>query len=124
MLLAEFARPVHRRRVQAAFEEESERATVRLAEGCPAQPIRIRLSANGFTSASRSRSNPVGIAGPEARTAAGTFRHARPASDAVIIQDIVTNVLLRRRDEIEQNDGETVMATIYEFPSRAIGVRH
>ncbi|KJE21644.1 transcriptional regulator, TetR family [Frankia torreyi] len=60
----------------------------------------------------------------EAGAAQGTFRHTRPASDAVMIQDIANNVLLRRRDGIEQNDSETVMATICEFLSRAIGVQH
>ncbi len=60
----------------------------------------------------------------EAGAAAGTFRHTRPATDSIMIQDIVNNVLLRRRDGIEQNDGETVMATIFEFLSRAIGVPH
>ncbi|CAJ61099.1 Putative tetR-family transcriptional regulator [Frankia alni ACN14a] len=60
----------------------------------------------------------------EAGAAAGIFRHTRPTTDSIMIQDIVNNVLLRRRDGIETNDGETVRATIHEFLSRAIGVQH
>ncbi len=58
----------------------------------------------------------------EAGAAQRTFRRTRPVSDAVMIQDIVNNVLLRRRDGIERNNDDTAMAMIYEFLIRTIGV--
>lgn len=57
----------------------------------------------------------------EAGAADGSFRHTRPDSDALMIQEIVNNVLLRRRDGVEHDDAESTVANIVEFLTRALG---
>jgi AcrR family transcriptional regulator len=58
----------------------------------------------------------------EAGAADGSFRHACPASDAVMIQDIVSCFVARRRDAIGLVDANTALAVVLDFLSRAIGM--
>jgi hypothetical protein len=57
----------------------------------------------------------------EEGVADGSFRHARPASDALMIQDIVGSMLMRRRHGGEPQDAESVVGGILEFLTRALG---
>jgi AcrR family transcriptional regulator len=57
----------------------------------------------------------------EAGAVDGSFRHTRPASDALMIQDIVGSMLIRRRQGEETQDAESVTGGILEFLGRALG---
>ncbi|MFJ8019389.1 TetR/AcrR family transcriptional regulator [Streptomyces sp. NPDC096311] len=59
----------------------------------------------------------------EAGVADGSFRHARPASDAVMIQDVVSCVITRRWNGVEEADADVALASVVDFVSRLIGVR-
>lgn len=59
----------------------------------------------------------------EAGVADGSFRHARPAGDAVMVQDVVSRVLTRRWNGTEEGDAEAALAAVVDFVSRAIGMR-
>jgi AcrR family transcriptional regulator len=58
-----------------------------------------------------------------AGAADGSFRHTDPSNDAAMIQDIVTSVMARRRDGVEEGDAESALTTVLDFLSRAIGMR-
>jgi len=53
----------------------------------------------------------------------GSFTCARPENDAVLIQDILGSVLVRRRDGVEKRDSGTILLDIIDFLHRAIGLR-
>jgi AcrR family transcriptional regulator len=60
----------------------------------------------------------------EAGVADGSFPATRPDTDAVMIQDLVSSILVRHRDGVEVLDAETAFATVVEFLTRALGMRN